>query len=204
MIQCTCPSRSHISFLLFSLAFCETPSLPFSSTSSSLLIQGVAQFRCAPTTPEIALRTLQEGIVKFPENLYLLICTGEIMSQAGDAVKAIKCFKRANRQSPLHPLPYVNAARTYVQLNQPKKAFLHLSTAIRLDQFSSSTRVDLSQIYLLSGRTELALSTLQEALDMAKHVSEIRDVLTALKVAEIQMELQREGVYYPPAEMAVV
>ena len=161
----------------------------------------MALFRCNPSAPDIALRTLQEGIVKYPENLYLLLCTGELISQSGDAVKAIKCFKRASRLNPLHPLPYINAARTYVQLNQPTKALLHLSVAILLDESLASTRVDLSQIYLLSGKTRLALTTLQLALNMSKHVSEIRDVLTALKIAEIQTKLQEEGIYYPPAEM---
>lgn len=162
---------------------------------------GVAQFRCSPANPEISLRTLQEGIVKYPESLYLLLCTGEIVSQSGDAVKAIKCFKRASTLSPLNPLPYVNAARTYVMLNQSKKALAHLSLAIGLDECLASTRVDLSQLYLLSGKTQLALSTLQMALDMAKHVSEIRDVLTALQIATIQMKLQEQAVYYPPAEL---
>ena len=162
---------------------------------------GVAQFRCAPSSPEISLRTLQEGIVKYPESLYLLLCTGEIISQTGDAVKAIKCFKRASKLNPLHPLPYVNAARTYVQLNQSKKALVHLSFAISLDEHLASTRVDLSQIYLISGKTELALSTLELALNMAKHVSEIRDVLTALKIAHIQSKLQEEGIYCPPADL---
>jgi hypothetical protein len=49
------------------------------------------------------------------------------------------------------------------------------------------------------GRVEEALSTLNLALNMARHVSEIRDVLTALSVAKIQLELQKEGIYSPPA-----
>lgn len=133
--------------------------------------------------------------------MYLLICTGEIISQTGDAVKAIKCFKKASTINPLHPLPYVNAARTYVQLNQSKKALAHLSYAIFLDKYQASTMVDLSQIYLLSGKTKLALETLQIALNMAKHVSEIRDVLTALKIAKIQLKLHEEKIYSPPAEI---
>ena len=170
-------------------------------TLSYFYFIGVAQFRCSPSSPELALRTLQEGVVKYPESLYLLLCTGEIISQTGDAVKAIKCFKKASTINPLHPLPYVNAARTYVQLNQSKKALSHLSYAIFLDKYQASTMVDLSQIYLLSGKTKLALETLQIALNMAKHVSEIRDVLTALKIAKIQLKLHEEKIYSPPAEI---
>lgn len=76
-----------------------------------------------------------------------------------------------------------------------------MSFAISLDENLASTRVDLSQIYLLSGKTKLALDTLELALNMSKHVSEIRDVLTALKIANIQSKLQEEGIYLPPADV---
>ena len=59
------------------------------------------------------------------------------------------------------------------------------------------TRVDLSQQYLHSGQSAKALVTLNEALRLARHVSEIRDVLTARNVALMQLELESEGLYTP-------
>jgi len=48
----------------------------------------------------------------------LLLCCGEVYSQAGDMVTALDCFRKAHALAPNNPLCYVNAARTYQQLNQ--------------------------------------------------------------------------------------
>jgi tetratricopeptide (TPR) repeat protein len=162
---------------------------------------GVAQFRCSPSSPELSLRTLQDGMVLHPESMYLLLCTGEVVGQTGDAVKALRCFARAARLDPGHPLPLVNAARTYTQLSQPVQAAAHLACAIRLDPALATIRVDAAQSALLAGRTAEALEGLEGALGLARHVSEIRDVLTALTVARMQLQLQQEGLYAPPVSL---
>jgi Tfp pilus assembly protein PilF len=59
------------------------------------------------------------------------------------------------------------------------------------------TRVDLAQQYLHVGQSTLALQTLEEALSLARHVSEIHDVLTARYVAKMQLQLEEEGLYSP-------
>jgi predicted Zn-dependent protease len=51
-------------------------------------------------------------------SVILLLCAGEVYSQAGDMVTALECFRKAQRAAPNNPLCYVNAARTYQQLNQ--------------------------------------------------------------------------------------
>ena len=48
----------------------------------------------------------------------LLLCCGEVYSQAGDMVTALDCFRKAHALAPNNPLSYVNSARTYQQLNQ--------------------------------------------------------------------------------------
>ena len=73
----------------------------------------------------------------------------------------------------------------------------YFSRAIAVDPTLAMTRVDLSQQYLHSGQSAKALTTLNEALHLARHVSEIRDVLTARNVALMQLELEREGLYTP-------
>jgi tetratricopeptide (TPR) repeat protein len=119
---------------------------------------------------------------------------GEIQTQIGDAVGALKWFKRAHRIDPFNPLPYVNAGRVYQQLKQNTLGLNHLSLAAAADPNFAMTRVELAQHYLHLGRTEDALRYLDGALELARHVSEIKDVLTGRKVALLQLELKREGI----------
>jgi predicted Zn-dependent protease len=49
-------------------------------------------------------------------------------------------FSRASQLDPLHPLPFVNAARTYTQLSQPTNSAAHLATAIARDPALATTR----------------------------------------------------------------
>jgi tetratricopeptide (TPR) repeat protein len=177
---------------------------------------GVAMFRQIPTRPEVrfdgklacycskfhllvqlALNELREGVESLPHNIYLQMCLGEVLAQVGDAVGALKCFEKASKLDDLHPLPYVNASRTYQQLNQQSQAKRHITTAIGLDPALAMTRVDLSQQYLHAGQSALALQTLRDALFLARHVSEIHDVLTAQSVANMQLQLEKEGLYSP-------
>lgn len=117
-------------------------------------------------------------------------------------VKALEAFKKAAEHDPLgNPLSFVNAARTYQQLGQNHSAKLHLDHALALDPSLSMTYVDMSQNLLQSGKTEEALGLLNHALRLAKHVSEIRDVMTARKVATIQRTLEEKGLFYPPSDL---
>jgi tetratricopeptide (TPR) repeat protein len=81
-----------------------------------------------PLSPQLALNELREGVDFLPNNIYLQMCLGEVSAQIGDAMGAIKCFERASKVDKLHPLPFVNAARTYHQLNQQAQAKRHITT----------------------------------------------------------------------------
>jgi predicted Zn-dependent protease len=140
---------------------------------------------------------LEEGLSEHPNSIILLVCSGEVHSQAGDMVNALENFERANKLDARNPLPFVNAARTYQQLGQLGTASSHLQHAIHLDPALSMTRVDLAQNYMQSGRTEDALDMLNVALSLARQVSEIRDVLTAKSVATMQLKLEKQGLYIP-------
>ena len=142
----------------------------------------------------MALRILDRGHARYPNSIYLILCRGEIL---GDVVKAIKCFEEASQieNTQGNPLPYINAARTYQQLSQPCSALSHIAVALQYDSFLPMTYVDLAQIYLNLGRTKDALQGLDYALTIARHCSEIRDVLTARTIANIQLELEeKEGI----------
>lgn len=127
------------------------------------------------------------------------MCLGEVLGQLGDLTGSLSCFKRAHILCPDHPLPFVNAARSYQNLNQPALAKAHLAHALQVDPSFPLTYVDLAQAKLQSGRAEEALEQLQRALDLARHVGDIRDVLTAMRVANIQLELEKDGLYWPTA-----
>lgn len=138
------------------------------------------------------MKTVKEGLGFYPKSTYLLLCMGEIYCQLGDAVSAMSSFKDASVLMPQHPLPYLNAARVYQQLNQRVEARRHTEIALTIDPDLAMTRIDLAQHYLHLGRPEEALDCLQTALRLARHVSEIKDVLTAQLVAMVQMDLQKE------------
>ena len=82
--------------------------------------------------------------------------------------------------------------------NQKTQSKEHVDQALLLDPNFALTYVDKAQSILQEGNTQEALSTLDKALSLSRHVSDIGDVLTARRVAEIQEVLQEEGLYYPP------
>ena len=57
------------------------------------------------------------------------------------------------------------------------------------------SKVDLAQYYLHTGDLEMSILTLEDALNLAKHVSEIKDVLTAKIMTVVQIELHKEGFW---------
>ncbi len=71
----------------------------------------------------------------------------------------------------------------------------HLNAALLLDPAMAMVRVDLAQNLLMTGKAAQALGLLDEALLLAKQVSEIRDVLTARAIASMQVSLEERGLY---------
>lgn len=54
-----------------------------------------------------------------------------------------------------------------------------------------------SMTVIFIGGAQEALLTLEKALALAKHVSEIRDVLTAMAIAKLQIAIEEEGLSKP-------
>ena len=142
------------------------------------------------------MREIKEALAMYPQSIYSQLCLGEIHCQAGDAITAIQVFSAVTHFDPDNPspIPYLNAARVYQQLNQHEQALIHMKIAYSLDPSLVMTRVDLAQHYLSLGQTSDALSTLQGALNLSRQVSEVKDVLTAREAALLQLELQGEGL----------
>ena len=111
----------------------------------------------------------------------------------GDAMASLQYYKQASTLDPYNPLPYLNASRVYQQIKLHSESFRHMQLALHIDNQFSMAKVDLAQYYLHIGALEMSLSTLDEALQLAKHVSEIKDVLTAKIMTLTQINLQKEG-----------
>ena len=145
---------------------------------------------------QLAMREVQSGLTLYPRSEYLLLCQGEIFCQAGESVAALKLFKKVSEIDPDHPLPYLNAARVYQQLGQQLQSLRHMKLALNADPSFSVARVDLAQHCLHLGHTEAALQTLDSSLRLARHVSEIKEVLTARSIATMQLELEARGLLF--------
>jgi hypothetical protein len=110
---------------------------------------------------------------------------------------------------------FIHAARIYEQLGQHGNALRHLNHAAVLDPTLAMTRVEIAQVNLqlnqkrnssappstsfsppegVSNSATDSILLLDQAMGLAKHVSEIRDVLTARTVALIQANLESAGV----------
>ena len=138
---------------------------------------------------------LEEGLELYPHAVILLLCAGEVHSQCGDMVKSIKMFRKASLLEAGHPLPWVNAARTYQQLGQLDAAKAHIQVALSLDPTVAMTRVDHAQLLRQCEKMAEAVESIDIALDLAKQVSEIRDVMTARYVTLLQQSLKKKGLY---------
>lgn len=107
-------------------------------------------------------------------------------------VKGLEYFRRV-AQLPAFisqlPLPFVSAARVYMQLGQLRTAEQHLSRALQLDPTLAMTLVDRSQLLRQEKRLGEAVHIIEEAMRCAKQVSEIRDVLSTKYLARLQQSL---------------
>jgi tetratricopeptide (TPR) repeat protein len=155
---------------------------------------GVGMFRINPQQPETAMHILERGLVKYPLTSALLLTTGELHSQCGDMVKALQLYQAVCKLDSRNPLPYLHAARTYMQLSQHSNAIAHIQEAIALDPSFVMGYVDLSRAYRMHGQVQLSLQQHEVAIKLARQVSEIRDVLSAQYLALLQNELERKGL----------
>jgi len=144
-----------------------------------ITLLGVTVFRLAPNAPESALNILKPACAEAeadrtkgkgsPGLVYLLLCMGEVLAQCGDLTGSLDCFRRASAMYPSHPLPFVNAARTYQQLNQRGLSSAHVQRAVALDPSFPLPHVDLAQALLYQGKVDACQESLQRALALARH-----------------------------------
>lgn len=110
-------------------------------------------------------------------------------------VTSIKSCSTVSSQEPDNPLPYINTARIFLQLQQPAQAVRHLQAAIALDPAFVLAQVDLGRTLRTLDRLQESMDIFKEALQKARNVAEVRDVLSAQYLSVLQQQIEAKGLY---------
>jgi len=81
------------------------------------------------------------------------------------------------------PLPWVNAGRCYLQMNEGQLAERHLLMGLELDPKCSSAHLDLGQLKLQGGDLEAALTHFSDARKNSRSFPELHDAMACELVA---------------------
>lgn len=82
----------------------------------------------------------------------------------------------------------------YQQLGELNTASYHIQRAMVCDPTLAMTRTDFAQLLRQQGKIDDAVRMVDEAYHLAKHVSEIRDVLIAKYVTQLQQRIKEKGI----------
>ena len=144
-----------------------------------LTLLGVTLFRLSPNSPDSCLEVLRPACSEARAQrakgrgtvgeVYLLLCMGEVLAQCGDLTGSLDHFRQSSKLYPSHPLPFINAARTYQQLNLRDSAAKHIAYAVALDPYFPLPHVDLAQALLYQGKVEACSEAINKALKLARH-----------------------------------
>eukprot|EP00981_Chlorochromonas_danica_P013166 scaffold5931_cov173-Ochromonas_danica.AAC.4 len=165
-------------------------------SANIIAMLGAAHFRIQPNSPEVAVRTLEEGLCRpgLVTSSALVLCLGDVHCQCGDMVKAIKLYQAAQVFDPTNPLPFLNASRAYAQLSQRQHSLAHLRAAEEADSSCVLVYVDLARSLRSQGLAEESAQCSRKALGLAKQVSDFREVLAAQYLALLILLLERKGL----------
>jgi len=150
---------------------------------------GVAMFKMDMGSP-LRLRHIEKAYERYPENIEVLLFYGEILTQVGNFKKALELYQSAAAISPECPLPFVNAGRAYISLNDNGLAKAHFARAIQIDKFCSSAYLDLGQLLLNKGDDGGALGCYKKAAQCARYLSEVQEALACQTIAESHLWAQ--------------
>lgn len=133
----------------------------------------------------------------------LRLCLSDALCQCGDVRKALSGYRRAPCvwREQRCPLPLIHSARLFVQIGQTDTARELLRQANIVDPSLSSVWTEMAQLDMqmrLSCRagqgsieqlSQAIDRSLEKALRLAKHHSEVLEVLTVRLSADIQLHL---------------
>lgn len=144
-----------------------------------------AMFKMEENIPS-SLRILEDALQRFPDNVEVLTYYGDLCTQKGDLIEALSSFEKAAGKDPVYPLPYINAARTYMAARDIPAAERHLQKALSLDPSCSACYLDLGHLYLQAGDMKRAYTNFDQAIHFAKAMPEVQDAVVFRKLAALQ------------------
>ncbi|CAM9129653.1 unnamed protein product [Ectocarpus sp. 4 AP-2014] len=160
---------------------------------------GVALFKLAtaaelpsPSSLSKCVQVLEESRELFPENPEVLYFFAEVLISMGDFKKGLEFLCTAASLDPECPVPYVNAARAYLGMNDTKAARRQVvARASELDPTYPGTCLDLGQLLMQEGSPAEALSMYARGVEIARFPSELHDAMACLDVAKAHIEAQK-------------
>jgi tetratricopeptide (TPR) repeat protein len=69
-----------------------------------------------------ARRTLEDGIIKYPDSWEIHLELGEVLFEMGEINRALKTFIQAGKMNPREPRVYLNLGAIYMLQNDPQRA----------------------------------------------------------------------------------
>ncbi|CAM9113237.1 unnamed protein product [Ectocarpus sp. 13 AM-2016] len=170
------------------------PTMPISRAA-----WGVALFKLAtatelpsPSSLSKCVQVLEESRELFPENPEVLFFFAEVLISMGDFKRGLEFLRTAASLDPECPVPYVNAARAYLGMNDTKAARRQVvARASELDPTYPGTCLDLGQLLMQEGSPAEALSMYARGVEIARFPSELHDAMACLDVAKAHVEAQK-------------
>lgn len=118
-----------------------------------------------------AMKTLDAGVTKFPENVQLRGIRGSIFLQHSDYTKALSDFEAALRIKPDDPLLLVNRAQAYRSFNRLEEALTDLDKAVELMPDLVPARFNRGSIYVTKGDFVKARADFERCIAIDPHVA---------------------------------
>mgnify|MGYP000456697464 FL=1 len=118
-----------------------------------------------PVDPAAADRTLQQALVRFPDNVDLLLLRAEDLADMARRDEALVHLDRAVQSEPTHIVARSRRARFYIQSRRIADAEADLDVILDQDPTHAHARLQKVRACMASGRPEAADSLLQALLD---------------------------------------
>jgi arylsulfatase A-like enzyme/tetratricopeptide (TPR) repeat protein len=117
--------------------------------------------------PAEALKVVDKGLSRAPDNPELLHTRGSLLLRAGDLAGARIALEAAKGRDPSSPLLRLDLAYLYRNLGDLPRALVEAEEAVRLDHKAALARVEKGLVLGALGREEEAGQEFKSALDMS-------------------------------------
>lgn len=134
-----------------------------------------------------ARQVFQQAIEDFPDSTEVPLFYADLCADLGDFGEAMKQYRRASQLTPTCPLPFLNAGRAFVAMNDQIHAISHFARAMELDERSSAAHLDKAQALFAQGQTADAFGHYEDAIEYARFLPEVEDAISHREIAKAQL-----------------